>query len=198
MLLFLGTAVWEDFPGAALRVLLPLTLAFNLFVQRTRAPLAWLLIGNLTVFAGFVALRDVPGDPTEIAALRASGTSAIVHQAEGWYGREHHGRSHWSWCSGHGKITLEAWPRTQAVVQLDFSLRALAARNVIILQNGREVWRAPIGLPTTHHSVPLRIEHGQASVEFTTDLPATRENSHADARDLAFALYDLRLTLPKP
>ena len=198
MLLFLGTAVWEDFPGAAMRVLLPLTLAFNVFVQRTRAPLTWLLIGNLTVFAGFVALRDVPRDPTEITAARSFGTSAIVHQGEGWYGREHHGNSHWSWCSGHGKITLEAWPRTQAVVRLDFSLRAIAPRNVIISQNGREIWRAPVGLPTTHYSVPLRIEQGQATVEFTTDVPATRENTHADARDLAFALYDLRLTLPKP
>jgi hypothetical protein len=198
MMLFLGTAVWEDYPGAALRVLLPLTLAFNVLVHRSRAPLVWLLLGNLTVFAGFVALRDVPRDPTEIAALRSTGTSAIVHTGPGWYGREAHGRSHWSWCSGHGTLTVEAWPRNIATVQLDFSLRAISPRTVIILQAGHEVWRAPVGLATTHHSVPLRIEQGRATIEFTSDTPPTRENANVDARDLAFALYDLRLTLPKP
>src|SRR5262249_23084653 len=71
LLLCLGTAVWEGFPGAATRVLLPLNLAFNLVVHRTRAALAWLIAGNLTVFAGLLALRDVPRDPREAAAFRA-------------------------------------------------------------------------------------------------------------------------------
>ena len=198
MLLFLGTAVWEDFPGAALRVLLPLTLAFNIFVHRSRAPLAWLLLGNLTVLAGFVALRDVPSDPRELASLNTSGTAAIARTGEGWFGRESHGHNHWSWCSGRGTLALEAWPRPAAALQLDFSLRAITPCTVILRQDGREIWRAAIGPTTSHHTVPLRIALGHAPAEFSTDTPAVRESPAPGARDLAFALYDLRLTLPKP
>jgi hypothetical protein len=67
LFLFLGPAVWEGLPGAATRVLLPLNLAFNVLVHRARAPLWWLLAGNLTVAAGLLALEDVPRDPTEIS-----------------------------------------------------------------------------------------------------------------------------------
>jgi hypothetical protein len=35
-------------------------------------------------------------------------------------------------------------------------------------------------------------------IEFSSDGPPQREGPNADARDLSFALYDLRLTLPKP
>jgi hypothetical protein len=47
LLLTLGTAVWEGFPGAATRVLLPLTLAANLILVRTRASLVWFLVVDL-------------------------------------------------------------------------------------------------------------------------------------------------------
>ena len=198
LLLFLGTAVWEDFPGAALRVLLPLTLAFNVLVHRTRAPLAWLLIGNLTVFAGLVGLRDVPADPRELAAFSSSGTAGIARTGEGWSGREEHGRHRWSWCSGQGTVTLETWPRQSATVQLDFSLRAVTARTVVLHHDGREIWRAAVGPTRSHHTVTVRSEHGRASLAFSSDTPPQREGPHANARDLSFALYDLRLTLPEP
>ncbi len=198
MLLFLGTAVWEDFPGAAQRVLLPLTLAFNVLVHRLRAPLAWLLIGNLTVFAGFVALRDVPSDSSELAALNSSGIACLARTGQGWSGREESHSHHWSWCRGRGTLNLEAWPRTSAPVQLDFALRAVTPRTVIIRHEGRELWRASVGTALSRHTVPLHIEHGRASVEFSSDTPPQREGTNPNARDLSFALYDLRLTLPKP
>lgn len=198
MLLFLGTAVWEDFPGAAMRVLLPLTLAFNLLVHRLRAPLAWLLIGNLTVFAGFVALRDVPADSTELAAHRSSGIACLARTGQGWSGREESRSHHWSWCSGRGTLNLEVWPRTSTQVQLDFALRAVTPRTVIIRSEGREIGRASVGTTLSRHTVPLRIAHDRATIEFSSDTPPQREGPNPDARDLSFALYDLRLTLPKP
>jgi hypothetical protein len=48
------------------------------------------------------------------------------------------------------------------------------------------------------HSVPLRIAQGRATFEFSSDAPPQREGPHPDARALSFALYDPRLTLPKP
>ena len=49
MMFFLSTPVWEGYPGASTRVLLPMTLAFNVLVPRTGRWLPILLAGNLTV-----------------------------------------------------------------------------------------------------------------------------------------------------
>jgi hypothetical protein len=55
--LVLGRAVWEGYPGAACRVLLPLTVAFNLTIPRdTRWKWAWLVGGNLSAVLGINAL----------------------------------------------------------------------------------------------------------------------------------------------
>jgi hypothetical protein len=103
-----GAAVWEGFPGAATRVLLPLTLAFNVLVERTRAPVWWLIAGNLTVAAGLLAVKDVPRDPGELAATRAHGTACVATLGEGWYGRERASGQSWVWCGGSGTITIAA------------------------------------------------------------------------------------------
>jgi hypothetical protein len=70
MMLFLSTPVWEGYPGASTRVLLPMTLAFNVLVPRTGRWLPILLAGNLTVAASVFEFspphefHDVRGDAT--------------------------------------------------------------------------------------------------------------------------------------
>ena len=56
LMVVLGPAVWGDYPGAALRVVLPMTIAFNLLLPRTRLfwPLA--ILGNLSVWHGLEVL----------------------------------------------------------------------------------------------------------------------------------------------
>ncbi|MSU23367.1 MAG: hypothetical protein EXS32_06025 [Opitutus sp.] len=198
MMLCLGTAVWEGFPGAAARVLLPLTLAFNLLAHRTHARLVWLLAGNLSVFAGFVALRDVPVNSGEIATLRSGSLACIARVGEGWAGAEHHGRHVWSWASQRGTLTLEAWPKNSAQLRVDFALRSLTPRTVVIRQDGREIWRGDIGVNLSAHTVPLEVTAGRATLEFSTDTPGVPEGPGADARVLAFALYNPRLTVAQP
>ena len=198
MMLCLGTAVWEDFPGAATRVLLPLTLAFNVLAHRTRAPLLWLIAGNLSVFAGFLSWRDVPSDSRELATLRSGSLACIARVGDGWFGAERHGRHVWSWAGQRGTLTLEAWPKDSAKLRVDFTLRSLTPRTVVIRQDGREIWRADIGINLSRHSVPLEVTAGQATLEFSTDTPGVPEGPGADARLLAFALYDPHLTLAQP
>jgi hypothetical protein len=199
LLLCLGTAVWEGFPGAATRVLLPLNLAFNVLAHRTRAPLGWLLAGNLTVAAGLLALNDRPSDPNELAATRAHGTACVATLRDGWFGRERASRHTWAWCRGRGRIELEAWPKGTQVPRLEFAMRSLAPRTVILSQAGRELWRGSVGVPLTpRQSVPVRLADGYASIEFITETPGVRESGNADARLLAFALYDARVIVPKP
>lgn len=197
LMFFLGPLVWEDFPGAAPRILLPMTLAFNVLVYRSRAAIAWLLLGNLTVFAGLVALRDPPTHPREAAAVNARGVAAIAEMGEGWFGHEQSGQHAWSWAAQHVTIRLEAWPRSGATVELGFHLRAVAPRTVVVRQEGRELARFSVGTALSAHTVPVRIDASRAEVEFATDTPPVRENADPGSRELGFALYDLRLAPPE-
>jgi hypothetical protein len=198
MMLCLGTAVWEGFPGAATRVLLPLQLSFNVLVHRSRASFAWLLAGNLTVFAGLVALRDVPDDPREVATLHAGGTAAIARIDEGWYARETERRHTWFWTAHRGTVAIETWPKAECSVVFEFKLRAIQPCSVVVRQDGREVARFDAQAKLESHRIsPLRIAGGRAALEFSTDTPPTPEASSVGARPLAFALYDPHLGVMK-
>jgi hypothetical protein len=200
MMLFLGTAVWEGFPGAATRVLLPLTLAFNVLVHRRRASVVWLIAGNLSVFSGVLALRDVPRDPAELVAQRLSGSAAILRSGPGWFDREHDRRHTWLWTREKGTLSLERMPPSVQPVRLHFSTRSLVPRFVVLSVDGWEIWRAQVGTDLLHHAVtlPAKREPGLMVLEFSSDSPAVSESQAAGARELAFALYDLRLALPEP
>lgn len=191
-----GPAVWEGFPGAATRVLLPMNLAFNVLVHRSRAALAWMLAGNLTVFAGLLALRDVPNaDSREMTAVRLGGVAAVARIADGWSGIETHREHTWVWTDRRGLLVLEAWPVQTRVLRLDFALRSLAPRTVTVRHDGREILRKEIGPAFSHLSLPVPLVNGRAMIEFATDTPGVREGPGPNARELAFALYDPQLSV---
>ena len=199
LFLFLGPAVWEGLPGASTRVLLPLNLAFNVLVLRARAPLWWLVAGNLTVGAGLLALEDVPRDPAEIAATRARGIASVARLGDGWYGMERGSGTTWAWSRVRSSVTLKAWPKRAAAARLEFRVRSLAPRVLIARQDGREIWRASVGADfTPRQSVPLRLEGGRGKIEFETDSPGVPEGPGAGGRLLGFALYDPRLVVEPP
>ncbi len=196
LMLFLGTAVWEDYPGAAMRVLVPLTLAFNVLAHRVRAPLAWLLLGNLGIFAGLLAWRDVPRGSQELAAVRSGSAAVIARPGDGWFPAERHGRQRWQWSQARGAVIFETWPRSaDLTVRLDFQLRSLTPRTVVLRQGGREIWHAEIGASLSSHHLGVPITGGRGAIEFSTETPGLPESSVAGARVLAFALYDLRVSV---
>lgn len=201
LLLALGTAVWEGFPGAVARVLLPLQLAFNVLVHRTRAPLAWLLLGNLSLFSGLLAVRDVPHPANELAAQRLGGSVAIVRFGDNWFGRESAGGHVWLWTGRTGTLLIETHPPTStpAPLRFEFALRSLVPRTVVVRSAGRELARIETGPELSRHT--LALPAGTAlplRLEFETDTPPVPESSAPGARPLAFALYDPRLALAEP
>jgi len=198
LMLTLGTAVWEGYPGAFTRVLLPLTLAFNVLAHRTRAALAWLVLGNLGIAAGFLVLRDFPVNTRELFAGRSGGAATVVQIGEGWFGAERTSRHLWSWSSGRSQLNFDTWSDAPVTAQLAFELRAIAPCTVVIRQSGRELWRGSVGTKKTPFTTSLRLTPGRTALEFSTDTPATREGPDARARALAFALYDPRLRVPTP
>jgi hypothetical protein len=194
MMLCLGTAVWEGFPGAVMRVLLPLNLACNVLARRTRAPLAWLLACNLTVFSGLLALRDVPTFPYSDAILVTRNWDAVgvVQLGDGWYDRERDAHHQWSWAASHGRLVITTWPRSVDVrARLTLRMRSLAPRTVRALADGREIWRATIGEQYRTVELPVPAgKNGRMELDFVTDTPAVAEADRPDARLLGFALYD--------
>jgi len=196
MLALLGAPVWEGFPGASMRVLLPLTIAFNVLVVRRKSALAWLLAGNLGVAAGLFILSTPHTDPREIAAARQRGSSIIVRVGDGWAGREHRLSHVWSWCSGHGRLSIEAWPRDRRPLELTFGLHSLDERNVSIRDRGRLVWRGKVGPDLVFHTLPVTLDSGRAELDFSSDRPPQHESPALGGRLLAFEIYDLRIAVP--
>jgi hypothetical protein len=190
MMAFLGESVWDGFPGAAHRVLLPMTLAFNVLAKRRGAGLAWLVAGNLAVFSGLLTLKDVPTDSREIAAGRAGGADCVVRVGDGWFGCERTWRHTWSWCGGTGRIDFGCWPRDSRTVLLAFDLRSLVSRTVTVRQDGRECWKGTVGTGKTSAQVEVRLSGGRSTLDFSTDTPAVPEAADPGARRLAFAIYD--------
>lgn len=198
LLCLLGTAVWEGFPGAATRVLLPLTIAFNVLARSSRGSIVWLMAGNLGVFAGLAALRGVPSDPSEIADISSGRSACIVDEGSGWYDREQTSAHHWIWTSHVGTLSVESWPPSRSSLRFIFALRSLHPCVVRLCENGREIWETDVGLKRQQYAVPFTVTGGRAEFEFSTDAPPQRESAAPNARQLAFALYDLRLAVPKP
>jgi hypothetical protein len=194
LMLGLGTSVWEGQPGAAARVLLPLSLAFAILAVRRRARLAWLLAGNLTVFSGVLALWNVPNAPRELAAGRAGGGVYLVQLGEGWYGTERL-RSHtWAWSAGRGGLELKFWAPGRNTVRVSLALRSLAPRPLEIRQAGRVVWHGAVGPQPQQIGFFLRRSAtGATKLEFVASGEPVRESGGADARPLSFAVYDLRI-----
>lgn len=197
LLLCLGNAVWEGFPGAFTRVLLPLTLAFNIVAVRRRAALPWLVAGNLAVAAGLQMFLQPPTDPVELAASRSRGIGLIARTESGWYGVEHTSRHQWSWSSGHGKLQLKTWPAVSGPVEFHGFLRSVAPCAVTVSQAGVVLWRGEAKTAKTEFRFSCTVQAGRGELEFATDAPGVPESAAPDARRLAFAVYDARLTLPE-
>jgi hypothetical protein len=194
----LGQRVWEGYPGAAQRVLLPMTIAFNVLAVRRRLGLRWLVAANLPVLAGLLALLDLPNDPHQLATARVGGEAVLAQTDAAWFGREHSPRHTWAWTRQGGCLSLEAWPQRSCTVQVSFGVRSLDRRTVIIRERGRELWRGNVGSRVTPVALPVRLDSGQAVLEFATESAPSSEGAAAGGRLLGFALYDVRLNEPLP
>lgn len=197
LMICLGPAVWAGFPGAATRVLLPLTLAFNVLAARSRVSPGWFAAGNLTLFSGLLMMSGVHHDTRELGAARIGGAGVVAQVNDGWYGVERSGRHTWSWSRGHGTLALEAWPQDERELRIDCFLRSLKPLTVTVTQDGALRWRGAVGSAPVAIAFPVSIERGRARLEFSTDTAGAREEPALGGRTLAFAIYDLRFGLPE-
>ncbi len=193
LLVLLGQPVWEGAPGAVFRVLLPLTLAFNVLVPRGRRWLPLLLVGNLSVMTGLAELSPpdqyyrLHGRHADIAALRV--------EMRGWHQGESKAGRCWRWSASESSLVLTNRGTTPLAVHFSGWGRAVDARRITAAFDGREVWQgalAPRVTPVDLGSV--LIQPGEHVLAFTSERPGVKP-SLEDRRTLSFALYDLEVAV---
>lgn len=193
LLLVLGTAVWEGHPGAATRVLLPLTLAFNVLAVRDRAGLGWLVSGNLSVLAGVLALWTVPQDPRTLATGRTDAVAYAVVADARWHAAERGSNRTWAWCPQAGGLELRVWPRMGVQATIHVAVHGYSPRPLEIRQDGRVLWRGDLGEKLQWIALPEAIiTQGRARFELSSPAAPAPPTS-ADPRPLGFAVYGFKL-----
>jgi hypothetical protein len=201
-MMLLGEAVWEGYPGAASRVLLPMALAFNILVPRRPAGWLLLLLGNITFLLTPDTLRPAPREAYEVHGPRAlrlaeagSYPVEIVFDAN-WYGPERSWREMWNWSRGNATLTVRNPHPFSVTANLTFGVRANNARRINLLAGDRSLWSAQLRQGELAHVnlTAVVLPPGEWVLRFETDAPGGRTPS-GDPRELAFSLRNLDITL---
>ena len=198
LMLFIAQPVWEGYPGAATRVLLPMMLAFNLLVPRGRRWLAVLALGNLSAIVGVNEFNAPPHENFVVSGERAVRTQIKWERGAGWYGAEGDGRRQWRWSSGTGRLQLVNRSTEPAIVRLHGEIAAVKSGRLTIRAGNQTVWTGivdskRIAWRATEFVVPMG---GTASVEFQSDQPG-EPFFNGDERVLAFAVYDMDIAVAR-
>ena len=176
LLIFLGPAVWGGFPGAAARVVVPMTLAFNVLVPRGLRWWPVLLLGNLSALSAVDELRP-PGLESyrlegAVAVWRAPATqqAITVDFSNAWYQPEKSRLEYWRWSRGPAELHIRNPQAVPVEVNLRFDLRALDERRVRVYQGAALRWEGPVARAGTAVSLPgVRLAPGDNPWRFETD-----------------------------
>ena len=200
LMIFLGDAVWEGYPGAASRVLLPMTLAFNILVPRGRKWWVVLLLGNLTVLAAYDTLRAPARESYRVEGPRAlrmaedSGRTVEAIFDDNWYAAERSRLEYWRWSKGSATLTLRNPQPFALLATVSFSIRCNDTRKVGLWQDEYARWERTLtrGELREVKVRNMRLEPGDTLWKFETDVPAAYPDG-LDRRRLTFSLRDLKI-----
>ncbi len=200
LLVVLGDAVWEGYPGAASRVLLPMQVAFNVLVPAGRAWLPVLVLGNLTLVSAPSVLQPPLSDGLRLAARAGLGENAAGRAfhwefSPEWYAPERGDSGYWLWTSGPATLTVRNPHDFPVRARLRFGLTVAQPRGFELRLNGVARWgtAATTAQAFTASLGDLVLEPGENVFAFGTDAPAAPVPP--DPRRLAFCIHDLRLDI---
>ena len=197
LMVFLGDGVWEGFPGATARVLLPLTLAFNVVAPRGRWWWMVLLVaGNLSALS-VGSQMAAPGSRSyrvEVAPAIAgdpAGEAIAVTFGAGWYESEESTFEYWRWSQGAAEIVIHNRRATPLTVELDFDLRAVDERTVRVFQGPTLRWEGTVSREgTSVHLRPVTLAPGNNAWSFDSNAPPRTPRGDM-LRPIAFNLRNL-------
>lgn len=192
MTVFLSTPVWEGYPGAFTRVLLPMSLAFNVLVPRGVRWLPLLLIGNLSVLCTY---REVAPPAWEFFRVRADEPIAnvlTVMPGKGWYGPENGKGSRWRWSRSESELRIHNASRGPMALSCQGEIAAAAPRPVRIIAGGTSVWAGDVGVKSSRFRFDVVAPPGDTILRFTT--PAPERRIGADPRSFSFNVSNLEIS----
>ena len=208
LMIFLGNAVWEGYPGAASRVLLPMMLCFNILVPRGRKWWVVLLLGNLTMLSSPDFLKP-PGresytvsGPHDLRIVPESGkvVEAIYDQA--WYAPEKSRFEIFRWSRGSANVVFRNPHPFPILITIRFGLRANDERTVFVSSAIAHPWTVPLkpAVLTPLVYKHLELKPGDSVIHFETDKPAIASETSLDPmpKKLAFSLRNLSLMIEGP
>jgi hypothetical protein len=194
LLVFLGDGVWEGTPGAVARVVLPLTLAFNVVVPPGRWWTVGLLgLGNLTVLNAATQIVTPGSEGYRLEGASnpdgdASGQPLTVTFDAQWYEGERSTFEYWRWSRGPAEIVIGNRTAAPMAVELEFDLRAVDARTVRVFQERTLRWEGRVGREGgAVHLLRITLPPGDSRWSFATDAPPVVPNP-STLRAVAFNL----------
>ena len=213
LLVFLGDAIWENYPSAAARVLLPMTLAFNILVPRGRLWPILLLVGNLGVVGsadllslrppdrltncfvveGPSALRFNPTDSFNVAAFYGARNWSLPEK-EKIPGRK--AWDSWRWSTGDSSIAIHNPQTFPIVADVSFGLATGDERGAIVSLKGNVIWHSLL-MPAHDNEAFISgiiLQPGDTVLWFRSDRPAVCPGS-GDHRLLTFSVRNLKIIL---
>lgn len=193
MTVFLSTPVWEGLPGAATRVLLPMTLAFNVLVPRGRWWLPVLIAGNLTVVATYREFNPPPRDFFEVSGAPALLAEVQVEPTTGWNGPENLGDRRWRWSFGQSDLRIRNGLNRPVVVTLRGEAAALERRDLRILVGGATVWSGEIVPKPASFQFDYTAPPGDTTVRFVSEKWPSMVSG--DPRRLSFNVLNLEVVV---
>jgi hypothetical protein len=192
--------VWEGYPGAASRVLLPMALAFNVLVPRGRAWWAVLLLGNLTLFFVGDTLKP-PGSisfelsgPRELT-IAESGAQQVEARFDDqeWFLPERSRFDYWRWSRGSARVTFHNAHAFPVTADIAFEVKSSDERKVKVLAGNQAIWEGDTRRTLRGVTVlAVELPPGDTTWRFETDHEAAFP-SNGDPRKLAFSLRNLQI-----
>ncbi len=200
LMVFLGDAVWEGYPGAATRVLLPMQFAFCVLVPAGRVWRTILILGVLPMVAAPTVFTPPGGEGFVLKGPAAllhtpAGTGVAVEFGQGWYSTERLENNFWTWTTGSANLNVQNPHDSTIEFRLRFGLNSSGPRLVRVVLNDTEVWRTKVSEQTSVSAsfAGLALRPGRNTLEFLSDEPAVKVGP--DPRPLAFSVQNLRLDL---
>jgi hypothetical protein len=196
LMVFLSTPVWEGYPGAFARVLLPMAVAFNVLVPRSGRWLPLLLAGNLSVVATWHEFS-----PPEREYLRLSGPPEVVSHvsvtlAEGWYGPESNRRDRWQWTSGPATVLVRNGGSGPVLLTWRGRIAALDPQGVRIQQDATLLWSGAATDEPGDFQFTQLIPPGDTRLRFVAEKPPRPVAD--DPRPMALKVLNLEIVMARP
>lgn len=198
--LVLGAAVWEGYPGASSRVLLPMLLGFNLLVPRGKRWVALLVLGNLTMWFGPTSIEPKLEELHSVnivnrAALTVEGelSELQVEFPRPWHRAESNGDDHWRWSEDDADIVFTNPYSVPLRVEVRGQWSAHSDRMAYLKQGDTVLWQQSLGKPRADwRVVGVILPPGTSTLRIESDSPPSQTDP-SDSRRLSVCLRRLSI-----